>query len=219
MPRKKGSTQAETEARLNQIEAMQASCVPNYAIAVALAERHGISRRQARNLIRRVDERRAAERLDDAPYMRERLRAKAEKLTAKCIADGKHAAAVQSLALEARLTGALQHRDPEVDALVLENGPPPRDPALAHVWLQRNTMITLWAIKRNPAIDPLMKLRLEADFSAKATLMGDKAMVQEDLRLLKEADRADRARESDAAVDPPAVGAAQAGEAEPGEVD
>lgn len=192
MPRKKGSTSAQHEERLEKIETMMAVPIPPPRIVSTLAREWGCSPKQVYNMIKEVDERSLKQRRLDAPYIQERQIRQVERLVAVCVAEKKYAAAVQAAQLLDKKTKALEEDDAEVDALILEHGLPPKDPAEAHIWLQRFMQLQLVRVSRSRALDLLTKLRLMGDWMAKAGLMGDKAIVQEDLRQLKEADRVER---------------------------
>jgi hypothetical protein len=207
--RKKGSTKALHAERLEKIETMISVPVPVPRIVSTLSREWGISPKQVRNLIKECERQALVQRREDAPFIRERLLRRQERLTAVCVADKKYGPAVQSMALELKLTAALAEDDPEVDRLLFELGPPPVDPTVAHIWVQRMMLINVFGISRSKAIDPLTKHRLQADLLAKAGLVGDKAIVQEELRVVKEA----LARESQRQLPEGVHGAVNAGPA------
>lgn len=184
MARKKGSTKAQKEERLLKIATMIAAGVPVTSIVSTLSEEWELSAHRVRELLREVDERALQQRRRDAPYIRERLLRKAERCYAKCIADGKHGAAVQMLIAEIKATAALEAEDPEVEELLHNLGPPPKEAELTHAWLLQAMTINLYGIQRSRAIEPLTRFRLGADLGAKISLMGDKAQIQESIRLL-----------------------------------
>ena len=192
MPRKKGSTKAQHEERLEKIETMMAVPVPVPRIVSTLSREWGCTPKQVYVMLQEVDERSLVQRRLDAPYIQERQLRQLERLVAICTAEKKYAAAVQAMQLLDKKTKALDDDDPEVDAALLAHGLPPKDPAESHIWLQRFMQLHLARVGRLRSIDPLTKIRLLFDGMAKAGLMGDKAIVQEDLRQLKEADRAER---------------------------
>ncbi len=184
--RKKGSTKAQHDERLEKIETMIAASVPPARIASTLSREWNLSVKQVRRLIQQADELALAQRRVDAPYVRERLLRRAERLTAVCTAEKKYGPAVQSLLAELKMTAALEDDDAEADALLAAEGPPPKDPAQSHIWLQRVMHINIFRLMRSRSIDLLTKMRLFGDWSAKAGLMGDKAIIQEELRQIKE---------------------------------
>ncbi len=185
--RKKGSTKAQKEERLEKIGTMLAVPVPPERVVSVLAREWNLTTKQVWNLMEEYEQQALLQRRAHAPYMRDRLLRKAERLTATCVAEKKFAAAVQSIGNELKLTAALQEDDPEVDQLLYDLGPPPVDPTVAHVWVQRMLLINVFGVSRSKAIDQLTKYRLQADLLAKAGLVGDKAIVQEELRVVKEA--------------------------------
>jgi len=191
MPRKKGSTKAQKAERLDKICTMLA-VVPEPRAVAMLAKEWELTPEQVRNLIREADEFSLVQRRKNAPYIRERQLQRLERLGMVCTAEKKYGPAVQAIIAEIKATAVLEDDDPEVDALILAHGLPPKDPAEAHIWLQRFMQLQLVRVGRCRSIDPLTKIRLLFDGMAKAGLMGDKAIVQEDLRQLKEADRAER---------------------------
>lgn len=218
-----GSRGPLLSARLDEIEDRLAAGLPPGQVDRALAQKHGISVRQARNLRQKVYDRWREETLADAPHRREKLIRMVERHYALAmrgdtitLPDGTTkterpwTAATSTLRLLAEMSGAFAQYDPEREARVAELGPPPSDPTQALVWGQRCLVLQLDEVMRNPAIEPERKTRLVADLVAKLGMTHAKALVEAKLdaiegRLLRGAEPdGDQLEEWDGALPPTA---------------
>jgi len=186
-----GSRGPLLQSRLDEIEDRLAAGLPPGQVDRALAQKHGISVRQARNLRQKVYGRWREENLEDAPHRREKLIRMVERHYALAMrgdtvtlpdgttkTDRPWTAATSTLRLLAEMSGAFAQFDPEREARVAELGPPPSDPTQALVWGQRCLVLQLDEVMRNPSIEPERKTRLVADLVAKLGMTHAKALVE-----------------------------------------
>jgi hypothetical protein len=186
------------QARLDEIEDRLAAGLPPGQVDRALAQKHGISVRQARNLRQKVYARWREETLGDAPHRREKLIRMVERHYALAMRgetvtfpDGSTksvrpwTAATSTLRLLAEMSGAFAQYDPEREARIAELGPPPSDPTQALVWGQRCLVLQLDEVMRNAAIEPERKTRLVADLVAKLGMTHAKALVEAKLNAIE----------------------------------
>lgn len=193
-----GSRGPILSARLDEIEDRLAAGLPPGQVDRALAQKHGISVRQARNLRQKVYARWREETLADAPHRREKLIRMVERHYALAMrgetitlpdgttkTDRPWTAATSTLRLLAEMSGAFAQYDPEREAHVAELGPPPSDPTQALVWGQRCLVLQLDEVMRNPAIEPERKTQLVGDLVAKLGMTHAKALVEAKLSAIE----------------------------------
>jgi len=143
-----------------------------------LAKDHGITQRQARSYISRVYQRWQTQTRDDAPHRREKIIRMTERFYARALSDKQFTAAVNALALLAKMSGAFTQYDPERERRLAELGPPPDDPTLALVWAQRCMVFALSEVISHPTLDPERRLRWIAEIGGKIGMTHAKALVQ-----------------------------------------
>jgi len=186
-----GTRGSAQQARLDEIEDRLAAGLPPGQVDRAIAQKHGISVRQARNLRQKVYARWREETLGDAPHRREKLIRMVERHYAIAMRgetitfpDGTTktvrpwTAATSTLRLLAEMSGAFAQHDPAREARIAELGPPPLDPTQALIWGQRCLVLQLDEVMRNPAVDPERKVRLVGDLVAKLGMTHAKTLVE-----------------------------------------
>jgi hypothetical protein len=175
--RKPGSTQAALDVRLERVEEMLTLGLSSERIAVALSKEFGVSRRQVRNWIAKVDERWDRETQADAPFRRERLLRKVGRFYTKALSEKKYAPAGQALALEAKLVGAFTQKNPELDRMIEALGPPPSDPTQMLLYAQRMMALAFRDAMTSAVLDE-RRLRWIVEFVKAFGMTHAKAVVQ-----------------------------------------
>lgn len=191
------SSKTEHAARLERVEEMLSLSIPTGKIASALAAEFGVSERAVRQWIAQVDLRQHDETKADAPFRHERMLRKVARFYARAFAEKKYGPAVQALVVEARLTGAFAQRNPELERMIADLGPPPDEPTAMLLYAQRLMALAFRDVMTNPVLDE-RRLRWIIEFvkafgmtHAKAAFESKLQLIEERLGLVPRSDDAD----------------------------
>lgn len=171
----------EHEVRLERVERLLAQGKTDFEIVELLIQKPptgwAVARKVVHGYLDMVYDRWKAQAQADSGRRRERYLRMAENVYVKAEGEGKYSAAVSALNLAAQIAGVFQGSD-ESRASVLERlGPIPNDPAQVPVFVQRVLVLNMVDVLGNAQMDPAMRHKILADYSAKLVASQPKALA------------------------------------------
>ena len=180
------SDKLELQARLITVEELLVSGLSPARVERELGKKYGITGRQVRRYITQIIRRWREDSKVDIGIRREKLFRMAERLYAKAYAQDRLGPANSALQTLARLGGAFARDEGDRGRITEALGPPPTDdPTKALIYAQNVLVLTIQDIAQDPSLEPERRWRLLADLAAKVGMTHSRAVVQNQINIVK----------------------------------